>query len=162
MTSSGEWREQFERVKRWYERFKIIDSGRPHTHPSDYYQDEVYAFFQNCHHLRDWILNDDNINIGAQTLKNFVTGHQELQICGDLCNGTKHLKLKKPWSTIKPEFGARHFDLKLEVPNNKATISVKYSIDTDTGEMDAFELATKCLQSWEWFIKSNINDEAST
>jgi len=154
--------EQFERVKRWYERFKMTDSGRPHTHPSDYYQDEVYAFFQNCHHLRDWILNDDNLNIDAETLRNFINNHQELQICGDLCNGTKHLTLTGRWSPINPEFGAQHFDLKLEVPNNKATISVKYSIDTDTGGMDAFDLATECLQIWEEFIKSDINDEAST
>lgn len=35
-------------------------------------------------------------------------------------------------------------------------VSVKYSIDTLSGTVDAFELATKCLQAWKRFIESNI------
>ena len=158
-TSSRKWFEQFRRVKRWYTRFKSIDEGRLDTLTLDDYLDEVYAFFQNCHHLRDWILNDDNLNIGPETLNTFINSHQELQICGDLCNGTKHLKLlKKPWSEIEPKFGKRNIHLKLSAPETPEIISIKYGIDTNEGEKDAFELATKCLQAWQIFLESHNVD----
>jgi len=61
-TNSRKWFEQFRRVKRWYTRFKSIDEGRPDTLTLDGYLDEVYAFFQNCYHLKDWIKNDASVS----------------------------------------------------------------------------------------------------
>lgn len=54
------YEEQFERVKRWYERFRRINEGTSHEKNTEYYHDEVYAFFVNCFHVKDWILNDAN------------------------------------------------------------------------------------------------------
>src|SRR5438445_4928411 len=45
MTAPSSYREQYDRVKRWYARFTTIDKGRVHDQPSDYYLDEIYAFF---------------------------------------------------------------------------------------------------------------------
>jgi hypothetical protein len=42
------YEEQFERVKRWYESFKRINEGTSHEKNTEYYHDEVYAFFVNC------------------------------------------------------------------------------------------------------------------
>lgn len=61
MTELRKYQEQFERMKRWYERIKKIEQGRPHNLPSDHYHDEVYAFFMNCYHLRDWIEKDKTV-----------------------------------------------------------------------------------------------------
>ena len=52
------WLDQWHRVRRWLDRFTETNSGRSHTKDSDNYQDEVYAFFQNCYHLKDWLIND--------------------------------------------------------------------------------------------------------
>ena len=41
MTELRKYQEQFKRVKRWHERIRKIDQGKPHNHPSDYYQDEI-------------------------------------------------------------------------------------------------------------------------
>ena len=150
--------EQFERVKRWYERIKNIDQGRPHNVPSDYYQDEVYALFLNCPHLKDWIKNDKSVGAAAEKVEEFIDNNKELSLCADICNGIKHLRLTRTRSGQDPRFGKRKFNLGLGGP--ETTISVKYSIDISTGPVDAFELATKCLQAWENFIASNINDEA--
>ncbi len=49
-----------------------------------------------------------------------------------------------------------------QVPEAVKTLDLaKYTIDTSVRPVDAFELATKCLQAWENFIRSNISNEAS-
>jgi hypothetical protein len=55
------WIEQWERVLRWYARISRTNEGREHTDGTDSYQDEVYAFFQNYFHLKDWIKNDSSV-----------------------------------------------------------------------------------------------------
>jgi len=159
MTSSSKYLEQFERVKRWYERFVRIDQGRQHDLPSDCYQDEVYAFFFNCYHLKDWIKNDESVGVAAAKVEEFINNNKELCLCADICNGVKHLKLTNTRSGKDARFGKRKFNLVLGGP--ETTISVKYSIDTSNGPVDVFELATKCLRAWENFIMSNIDNEAS-
>lgn len=125
--------------------------------PSDNYQDEVYAFFLNCYHLKDWIKNDENVEITEKEKKveEFITNTEELSLCADICNSIKHLNLTVPRSGQDPKFGQRKFNLRVGSP--PTTISAKYTIDTSSGPVDAFELATKCLQAWEKFIQSNIN-----
>ena len=158
MSSSSKYLEQFDRVKRWYQRFVTIDRGKQHDFPSDYYQDEVYAFFLNCYHLKDWIRNDKSVGAAAAKVEEFINNNRELSLCADICNGIKHLRLTSTRSGQDPRWGLRKFNVQLGGP--QTTISVKYSIDTSSGVVDAFELATKCVQAWEEFIASNINDEA--
>ncbi len=156
MGSSSKYLEQFDRVKRWYQRFVTTDEGRQHNLPSDNYQDEVYAFFLNCYHLKDWIKNDESVGAtAAAKVEDFIRNNKELSICADICNSVKHLKLTSTRSDQDPQFGQRKFHLKVGGP--PTTISVKYTIDTSSGPVDAFELATECLQAWEKFIQSNIN-----
>ena len=159
MNSSRKYLEQFNRVKRWYQEFALTDQGRLHDRPSDFYQDQVYAFFQNCYHLKDWMKNDESVGVVADKIEEFISNNEELRLCADICNGTKHLRLTSPRSGQDPRFGQRKFKVKVGSP--PTTISVKYSIDTSGGPLDAFELATKCLQAWETFIRSNISDQAS-
>ena len=159
MDSSSKYLEQFDRVKRWYQRFVTIDEGRQHNLPSDNYQDEVYAFFLNCYHLKDWIKYDESVGAAAAKVEGFINNNEEMKLCADICNGVKHLKVTKPRSNKDPRFGKRKFNL--AVGGTETTIGVKYSIDTSNGPVDAYELATKCLRAWENFIVSNIDDEAS-
>src|SRR5438105_1733230 len=53
-----EWREQWDRVQRWYQRLVGIAVGRPHNMDLDSYWDDVLGFFQNCFHFKDWLKND--------------------------------------------------------------------------------------------------------
>jgi len=146
--------EQFERVKRWHRRFAEIDKGRIHNLPSDFYQDEVYAFFLNCYHLKDWIRNDSTAGAAAAKVEGFIDATEELRLCADICNSHKHLILTRPRSGQNPQFGRRQFGLHLG--ESETSINVKYSIETSGGPIDAFELATKCLRAWEAFIASNL------
>jgi len=171
MTKSPKYQEQFERVKRWYEEIKKTDQGRPHDRSTDYYQDEVYAFFFNCYHLKDWIKNDKSVGaVAKKKVEDFINNSKELSLCADICNSSKHLVLTHPSRSKKnPQFGKRKFYVQLQgfigfnkrkskqkLSGSEPTISIKYEINTSKGLVDAFELATKCLQKWEEFIKLYI------
>jgi len=153
MVKARKYQEQFDRLKRWYGRFEKIDQGRPHTVASDYYIDEIYAFFINCYHLKDWIQNDETVRLPQGKIEHFVHQNECMRVCKDICNGIKHLK-RKSYSGGDPEFGPRKFSLDLGEPTT--IIKVKYSIITKTGTIDAFQLASECLQRWKEFIKRNI------
>jgi hypothetical protein len=154
MSSKPKYLEQWERVNRWYSRFRMINAGRMHDQSSENYQDDVYAFFLNCYHLKDWIKNDPSVGAAAGKVEAFVASSVELKLCGDICNSIKHLVLRVTKSGGAPRFGPRHF--KLDLGSGPPAIAVSYEIQTATGPVDAFELATKCIRAWESFIESNI------
>ena len=148
----AKWREQYDRTERWYDRFRTIDSGRAHDVSSDNYVDEIYAFFLNCYHLKDWIKNDTSLPDAVRSaVEHFIDSKRSLRLCADVCNGLKHLELKRDRSGEKPKFGRKQFDVGLGagVPT---TISVKCEITTETGTVDAFQLATEALESWKKFM----------
>jgi hypothetical protein len=148
------YREQFERMNRWYDRFAAINDGRIHDMSSENYVDEIYSFFQNCYHLKDWIKNDSEMTTQApkDRVEAYITSNRFLSLSAHLCNSTKHLIIDKSRSKEEPNFGQKNFALKLggELPK----ISLKLQVDADGGRIDAFELARECVAAWEAFLKS--------
>ncbi len=153
MSAQPKYLEQFERVNRWYQQFQEISIGRLHDKPSDFYQDIVYAYFMNCYHLKDWIKHDLASSSLATKVEAFITATPEMNLCADICNGLKHLVLdeNRKRSNQNPQFGKRNF--KVGLGTGPTTIAVEYTIDTTSGPIDAFELATKCLEAWKTFLQ---------
>ena len=155
MTTQTKYSEQWNRVRRWYHRFSELSEGKLHDSPSDFYQDEVYAFFLNCYHLKDWIMNDPTVSSHSDNVENFITNDPDLSLCADICNGIKHLDLskskRKTRSNQNPHFGKRFF--RVGVGTQPTTIAVEYTIDTKSGTIDAFDLATRCIEAWEIFLR---------
>ena len=151
MTAQPKYYEQWDRVRRWYDRFREISEGKLHDRPSDFYQDEVYAFFLNCYHLKDWIKNDPTASSLSSKVEDFITNYPDMALCADICNGNKHLVLSNHRSNKNPHFGKRLF--KVGVGTQPTTIAIEYTIDTKSGPNDAFYLATRCLKAWEGFLK---------
>ena len=90
-------------MKRSYAKFAAIDQGRVHDKSSENYDDEVYAFFLNCYHLKDWIKNDGAAGVSAQNrVEAFINSSRPLKLCADICNAHKHLQLKSPRSNENP------------------------------------------------------------
>ena len=147
MAIQTKYEDQLNRVRRWYQRFREINEGKLHDRPSDFYQDEVYAFFMNCYHLKDWIRNDPSGSSIAGKVEGYINTTPELSLCADICNGLKHLTLTTHRSGEKPEFGPRKFEVGIGA--EPTTIAAHYTINTDSGPIDAFNLATKCLEAWE-------------
>jgi hypothetical protein len=160
MTKS--YTEQFDTVNRHFTLFKQINDGKTHNQPSLYRDDLVINFFQHCYHLKDWIKNDPNCATWSDVEK-FINQNDDLKICADICNETKHLKLTKPRSAENPSLDVNDSIVKLVVKDggNVSTsidISVKYNVSIDSGDKDAFELAERCVLAWKSFISLNTHN----
>lgn len=137
--SSG-WRSQLERVRRWQRRV-VVARGSPEV------EDYLYAFFQNCYHLRDWLQVEQAVPQTA--LEEFFRVNVEMRLCQDVCNATKHLKLSDP--KLGREFSmAREYIGPSPVPNAPTTTLVLLA---GSSKYDAFDLMGKCLGRWEAFLR---------
>lgn len=149
--------QQYERTKRWYGRMQEITNGKDHSaergRPTNYYYDDLLAFFINCYHLKDWLINDEEANIERANVEEFINSSKSLSICADICNGTKHSKLTSSRADLNTKFGGRHFALGLggAIP----LLKIKYTIISGNATYDAFELATNCIDDWNQFLKKN-------
>ncbi len=139
-------------MMRSYERFASVDRGQVYDPSSENYNDEVFAFFLNCYHLKDWIKNNEGAGLIAQTdVESFINSSYPLKLCADICNSHKHLRLKAPRSHEYPRLAKARYSVHGGTPS---TITVKYEIETSSGPMDAFTLATQCISEWQSFINS--------
>ena len=103
----SKYKEQIARVERYYDRFKQINDGTDERKPSTAeFEDDVFAFFVNCYHIRDWLINDLEYRAHTQRqVDNYINVTMPLAICADICNGMKHLtRNRDPRSSVQPEF----------------------------------------------------------
>ena len=152
------FREQLERVERYYARFKTINDGMVHSAPSESYIDDIYAFFQNCYHLKDWLINDSAYAAHSKNdIERHITNSLPLSICADICNASKHLSLSStPRSGSVPKVGAKHIEIGLhdslggtELPT---TIKLRMEIEHNGTTFDAFQIAKDALSAWKLFL----------
>lgn len=152
------WAEQWSRVERWFSRFSETNSGRSHDQISDNYQDEVYAFFQNCYHLKDWLRNDPASSaLVSPDIESTISNSPNLSLCADLCNGSKHLVLaRNVRSSADTHVGNRHFEVGLSAgagSDSPPRIAVKYEVESGGNVYDAFTVAQACVQEWGTYLK---------
>ncbi|MFB6212381.1 MAG: hypothetical protein ABEI53_01010 [Candidatus Magasanikbacteria bacterium] len=78
----------------------------------------------------------------------------ELQICQDICHGSKHVKLNKT-ATGDKNTDIKRVDIEIELGRKGAPPTKNtYWIESNGKEYNAFNLATKCKNLWEKFLKS--------
>jgi len=150
--------EQYNRMKRFLERIKTQNRNQIE------YEDDIWAFFQNAWHLKDWIQNDDafktknNINID-NFLKNGIEQSTNLQICRDIANQTKHLRLK-PENESRKKISTKNItkeinkdiELRLGGPvSDNLNVYVKYNYrfkSIDGIELNVLDLANNIVTEW--------------
>jgi hypothetical protein len=146
--------DQFARVARWHVRLKEVKSGKRHDRDTAFYEDELYAFFMNCYHLKDWIKGDPTLRAAnkGRDVEDAVKNDAYMQVCGGICNGEKHFGASRDKSKPNPNVLSAH--IKLDV--SQGTIAIEYNIDTGgtLGTMRVFDLAQKCLEFWDHYIPS--------
>lgn len=144
--SSG-WQGQLARVSRWLDR--LIHARSPEEA-----EDFLYAFFQNCYHLRDWM--PPQFSVAA--LDSFFNDSLPLRNCRDVANLTKHCVL-----TRTPAQGHELSILREYAgPGNgwfqddtRLVIVTNYRDDGIV--LDAREVARECLRLWcEFLPKCNL------
>lgn len=148
--------EQFERVKRSLE--KIENQDRDSTA----YDDDLWHFFQDCHHLKDWIINDPNVpekikGENGDNIERFINSSEELQICADLANRSKHLELNRA-----PRIGAKVTSRSVTIypptagSDSVGTSTCEHTITLEDGSKRiALDVAKKAVKAWESFLSRN-------
>ncbi|MDR3613247.1 MAG: hypothetical protein P4L53_06760 [Candidatus Obscuribacterales bacterium] len=103
--------------------------------------DFLFAFFQNCYVLKDWLVNDDVI--GKSDLEQFIKNSPVMRKCQDACNGTKHGQLRGDTS--------RYPSIRREWSSSEQ--KSKYCLIIDFEKDDAVALARECISEWDQFLK---------
>lgn len=147
-------KEQYDRMHRWYVKLKEINDGRTHAEDSRHYQDVLYAFFQNCYHLKEWIEKDKYVNPQIKIqVKDFFENSEALGLAADICNATKHFELtKKTHHPFSKKTIAPRQKISMTFGTAKPIISISYKLQLSDGtEFDAFQFASECIAEWEKF-----------
>lgn len=141
------YRDQLDRARRFLERVQSLDPRRDVD-----YQDDVWAFFQNCWHIKDWLRFDYRLQ---ETVRRKVVQEvhksRVLRVCRDMANGTKHRKLtsldkRRP----PPRPRAMHLWTNTTiVPGGQTTIDCMVHFPRRKIRFrSAREVAAECLDEW--------------
>ncbi len=154
------WQDQRARVGRWHKRLTSISYGIPTDVSKAEALDDVYAFFMNCYHLRDWIIKSefrDRADVDA-----FIDGNLALSLCRDICNGLKHFRIDPARASSAPNWStATTFQsvvsgstpaVPVPAPGREPIPDERWDITTGTDNIDMFELADACLAAWDRFL----------
>ncbi|MGA2360899.1 MAG: hypothetical protein ABSG73_00410 [Candidatus Aminicenantales bacterium] len=148
-------------VKRQYNRLKLTHDGVPFTpgpinFDSGDLELDFFAFFLFCYHLKDWIKKDPSVDKKTKTgVEDFINSTPCLLDCANLANGIKHLRLDKPpRGNRRPRFKSVH--RKAHWTPESVVVVDSITMGTDEGEIEAFDLASKCLAAWQDYIDKHI------
>jgi len=145
----GSWTDQWDRVQLGLARIEDIYAGRREAEGTAGASYDVFTFFVTCHHLVDWIASDAELTRSTRRkARALVSRSNELKMCADLANRTKHCALMRT-QTGDPSTGPS---------GNDATVMIgrgaKHAFRVSSGgvEQDALELARACVMSWRAFL----------
>jgi hypothetical protein len=150
----GSWSDQWERVEIGLGRIEAIYAGRSEPEGTKGAAYDVFTFFVNCHHLKDWIKQDSTLDPSTRKkAERFVQKSKELKMCADLANRTKHSALTS----------TRTGDLSTGPSGNDVTVMVgtqeaqhAFRVSSGGVERDALELAHACVDRWRSFPDLNL------
>jgi hypothetical protein len=144
------WRTQFSRTCRWQARVQEIRAECGRVGVRQDFEDYLYSFFQNCFHLREWLSKSGAVS--DSELKRLFASHTELQLCRDICNGTKHMTISKP--SIDADFYTfREYDwFHIPSPADTPYAAENFMIRAAGRKQDMFELADRCMEIWHEFL----------
>jgi len=131
--------EQLERVRRFLNRV------RNERRDSIDYDDDLWAFFQNSWHLKDWIKNDPSISEESRTrILEAAVASEDLKVCADLANRSKHFELKNKRRDAKVT--SRNISV---FPGANRPSESTHIITLDDGSQQvAQELAERVVDKW--------------
>lgn len=135
------WTDQWARVQRWHARLRAASEGRIHDVASANYEDEMYAFFESCHHLKEWLKNDPAKPLTRpQDVEDLIDTVDALRWCADIANGSKHL-IADRWPRVDPKTGVAHRRFAMEL-GDPPSVSVQYTIAGAGQVWNALQLQT--------------------
>jgi len=168
------WKEQYERIRRWYEKTRKVDYYENFRN-KEYHNDKeiwidlllhqnsitdegldiYYTFFINCYHLKDWLLHS-KVLPNKEILDEFFHRDEYMRICHIVCTGSKHLKIdNNKILDPKDKYGTR-VEYDPSRPNSEKDGSVKTRLIYINGKTyDLMDLAKDCMQAVDNFLYMN-------
>ncbi len=141
--------QQTARAYRFLDRYKVArTSMQTITDGSSWnaIEDNLWAFFQNCWHIKDWIRNDPSIDENAKTPL-LASAHADPDILAarDLANGSKHFGLSEKKNRVEADQSSIHIrDL------SEGAVEVDHVIDLSDGtKITAIELGERAMAAWQ-------------
>lgn len=133
-------REQFNRVLRFLARIQGEERNAVD------YDDDLWSFFQNVWHLKDWVRNDPSIPKDVRDrVVDSAESSEVLQVCADLANRSKHFKLTNKRKDA--EVTSRNTTV---FPGQGRPSESTHIVTLDDGtQLVAQELAVSAFQAWE-------------
>ena len=150
---SYRFEEQLDRVRRFLVRIHDTERARRD------YEDDLWSFFQNCWHLKDWIKNDPGVPSSVSSaIEGDVKKCESLMICADLANRSKHLDLHD--ARRDADMPGRHIVAVVnetsgadKPSHTTSAVSWDYRITLrDGSERRAMVVAEQAIADWETLI----------
>lgn len=162
-----------DRVERWYKRIQE-DQNHQDEIDADIQLDNIYAFFHNLYHLKDWVKADEkkfgvkrNKSLGTQLERLFDkdVGVKSMKVCSDLVNGLKHVVLNNyrldPETGVKKSTITKSIRLEYVVKGQSDTpskdqqpsINRRFIVTCLNVKYDIFDLARDCYKEINKFFK---------
>ena len=133
------WRGQLKRIHRWHDRVvHAANSGSADL------EDNVFALFQSCYHLREWL--EKTSKLPKSDINSFYRQTKELRLCRDICNGTKHLTITS--ASVDPGFSIG-YEYAPDEPNGARMFLIA------DDEYDLLDLASKCVAILDEFTSKS-------
>lgn len=132
--------------KRLNRALKKIENNR--NRQLDEYEDDIWSFFQNCWHLKDWIKNDDTVHEKhRKSVEKDLKKIDSILMCADLANRSKHLKLTS--SRVDADVSSRGIHIHAAPQGRGGYVEYKFIITDSTGcHYDAIEIAKSSVKKW--------------
>ena len=134
--------EQFARIKRWRNRFEDVELEQTINNDPRYYEDVLLTIFENCWHLKDYLICSKELN--KKTVDDFFHNNPHMKLCQSLAIGSKHLKPNNPNVT----------KIRVFRPTKANSIDKQsFNVLTENGKVvDAYELAKRCIKECGDFL----------
>jgi hypothetical protein len=115
-------------------------------------QEATEDFFVHCYHFKDYVKRE--FPPLSKTVEDFISNSFELSLCADYCNASKHAGLDK-----NPRSG-EHFEsilehTRMDVVRDQFICSATVEIKTNRGSYKSIDIATKCIEKWNPFLRLN-------
>jgi hypothetical protein len=145
------WRGQYRRLLRWHRLVHRIGRAKTETEDTEREHDFLYAYFQNCYHLRDWLQNSGAVT--PKALQEFFRLNEPMQVCRDICNGTKHWRIDHP--SVDADFSMGREYVPAAWSGRRPHVNESWFIIAGKNKHDVFELADTSMALWDSFLKNN-------
>jgi hypothetical protein len=122
--------------------------------------DALYNFSVTAYHVKDWLREHPGASFSTTDVEDWIPQHESLSICRDICNASKHRKIKKykpvtasltasvmPAVSVVMKFGEGG----LSAPPTPKRFRVK-AVLADGKRIDVLQVAKDAVTAWEAFF----------